>query len=124
MPKFFRKKSDAPKVSHSESHLKNLISLTMADGHMAEIENHLLISIAHRLGLNEEDIKRIASNLDNIEFSMPGKYEDKIEQFEDLLLLMAIDDHIDPEEEIVIKEIAKKFELTHVVLDQMLSKYK
>ena len=107
-----------------ESHLKNLLILTMADGEQTEIESHLLIAIAHRLGLEESDIDRIKMNLDTIEFSMPEKYDDKIEQFHDLLTLMAVDGHIDPEEESYCMEIADKFELTHSVLEELLKQYK
>ncbi|MDH5366956.1 MAG: TerB family tellurite resistance protein [Cyclobacteriaceae bacterium] len=123
MKKLFKKNKPQPLQNQKESHLKNLIVLTMADGHMAEIENHSLISIAHRLGFDEKDIERIKSNLDNIEFVMPDKYDEKIEQFKDLLWLMVVDGHIDPEEESICREIAKKFELTHVVVEQMLAKY-
>lgn len=107
-----------------ESHLKNLLILTMADGHMAEIESHLLIAIAHRLGLNEADIDRIKANLENIEFKMPDKYDDKIEQFHDLLTLMSVDGFIDPNEESYCMEIAEKFQLTHSVVEEMLKQYR
>lgn len=123
MSKILNKGEALSLQNQKESHLKNLIVLTMADGHMAEIESHLLIAIAHRLGLNEEDIERIKSNLDEIEFVLPDKYDDKIEQFEDLLWLMVVDGHIDPQEETMCREIANKFDLTHVVVDQMLAKY-
>lgn len=107
-----------------ESHLKNLLLLTMADGHLAEIESHLLIAIAHRLGLDEEDLDRIKKKLSDIEFTMPKMYDDKIDQFQDMLTLMAVDGHIDPDEESYCMEIADKFQFTHVVVEEMLKKYR
>lgn len=123
--KFFRKnRNEDDSRNQKESHLKNLIVLTLADGHIAEIENHLLIAIAHRLGFNEKDIDRIKNDMDNIEFTLPSDYDDKIEQFQDLLTLMSVDGHIDPEEEEYCIEMAKRYELTHNVVEDLLNKFR
>lgn len=106
-----------------ESHLKNLLVLAMSDGHMAEIEDHLLTAIAHRLGLDEQDVQRIMDNIDEVDFVLPDKYEDRIEQFSDLLTLMAVDGHIDPEEEKHCRELARKYELMPTEIDRLLEKF-
>ena len=62
------------------SHLKNLMVLAMADGYMALEEEHLLIAIAHRLGFDENIVKEIKADLDNIEFKIPDMYEDRVDQ--------------------------------------------
>lgn len=120
---FRRKKVNEDKLLR-ESHLKNLVVLAMADGHMAEIEQHLLESIAHRLGFSESDIEDIKKDINNIKFILPEKYDDRIEQFNDLLTLMAIDGHIDPEEEEVCRGFAKKYELMDSVYDELISKFR
>lgn len=119
----FRKKHKEDK-SVNESHLKNLMVLAMADGQLAEIEEHLLVAIAHRLGLSEKAVADIKADLDNVKFVLPEKYDDRIEQFTDLLTLMAIDGHIDPEEEEVCREFAAKYELMDNVIEEMLSRYR
>lgn len=121
----FRKKSnqfDENKSLH-ESHMKNLVLLAMADGHLAEIEEHLLVSIAHRHGLDEGDIDNIKANLDNISFVLPEKYDERIEQFNDLLSVMAADGKIDEREAKICREIAKQYELMPGVVEEMLNKY-
>ncbi len=119
----FRKKENKNK-SVNESHLKNLMVLAMADGHLSEIEEHLLVAIAHRLGLNEKDVAAIKTDVENVKFILPEKYDDRIEQFSDLLILMAIDGHIDPEEEQVCRDFAMKYELMDQVIEEMLLKYR
>ncbi len=120
----FRKKKEEANKGVKESHLKNLMVLAMADGHMSEIENHLLLSIAHRLGLNDSDIAKINNEINEISFVLPARYEDRIEQFEDLLNLMAIDGHIDPNEEEVCRQMAKKYELMASVVEDMIARYR
>lgn len=118
------KKKDKEDKSVKESHLKNLMVLAMADGHLAEIEEHLLVAIAHRLGLSEENVAAIKGDLENVKFVLPKKYDDRIEQFSDLLTLMAIDGNIDPEEEEVCREFASKYGLMDQVIEDMISKYR
>jgi uncharacterized tellurite resistance protein B-like protein len=119
----FRKRKKV-EIAVNKSHLKNLMVLALADGHLAEIEEHLLVSIAHRLNLNENDIAEIKSNLDHDFFVLPEKYDDRIEQFNDLLTLMAIDGHIDPEEEVLCREYANKYGLMESVIESMIDSYK
>lgn len=118
------RKSDNNEELVNISHLKNLMILALADGHIAEIEEHLLISIAHRLSLDENDIDKIKSELDQIEFVLPPNYDQRIEQFSDLLRLMAIDGHIDPGEEQVCRAFAKKYELMENVVEDMIAKFR
>ncbi len=106
------------------SHLKNLMVLALADGHLAEIEEHLLLAIAHRLGIEDKDVAEIKLNLDQVSFVLPDKYEDRVEQFNELLILMAIDGHIDPEEEQICRDFAEKYELMDHVTESMIAKYR
>ena len=119
-----RKKEEDKAKSLHESHMKNLMVLAMADGHLAEIEKHLLVSIAHRHGLDEKDIEEIRGNIDNISFVLPEKYDDRIEQFNDLLTLMSVDSKIDESEEKHCRDLAKKYELMPSVVDEMIGNFR
>lgn len=105
------------------SHLKNLMVLAMADGHIALEEEHLLIAMAHQLGLNENIVQEIKSDFDNIEFKLPDLYEDRIEQLNDLLTLMTIDGSADSSEIDLFKKVAGRFELPESTISQLLKKY-
>ncbi|MDH5379208.1 MAG: TerB family tellurite resistance protein [Cyclobacteriaceae bacterium] len=105
------------------SHLKNLLAIAKADGIVAEIEQHLMISVASRLGISIEEFNKISGNLENIEFVLPEKYDDRVEQFQDILMLMSVDNHIDEEEMETCKKIAEKFELTERDFKQLVDNY-
>ncbi|QSE96333.1 tellurite resistance TerB family protein [Fulvivirga lutea] len=121
----FRRKSSKEEAKKlEESHLKNLMVLAKADGHLSEIELHLLEAIAHRIGLTKEDISTIEQQLDKIEFVLPEKYDDRLEQFEDLLTLMAIDGNIDPEEEEICRKFGKHYELMEATIEKMIDKHR
>ena len=114
------------KVKHNsieKSHIKNLIALAQADGHFSEIEEHLLIEIAHRIGLTRSNLLEIKEELDHIEFTLPEKYDDRIEQFQDLLSLISIDGHIDEAEVEMCKKMAEEYELPNSVINNMLNVY-
>lgn len=118
---FGRSKSENGKTHRS--HLKNLMVLAMADGHMAIGEEHLLIAIAHRLGLNEVDIEDIKQNLDNIDFLLPRLYDDRIEQLNDLFTLMSVDGHIDEEELEMCRKLGRRYELPDQSIEEMLQRF-
>ncbi|MDH5400204.1 MAG: TerB family tellurite resistance protein [Cyclobacteriaceae bacterium] len=107
----------------NKSHLQNLIALAWADGHLAEIEEHLLIAITHRLGLAEDDLEEIKSNVGSIEFVLPASYDDRIEQFNDLLTLISVDGHIDENELDFCHDMALKYELTEQVFQELIQLY-
>lgn len=116
-----KKKSDEGKTHRS--HLKNLMVLAMADGHLDLIEEHLLIAIAHRLGLSESDIEDIKNNLDKIEFSLPKLYDERLEQLGDLFTLMSVDGHIDEKELEMCRELGRKYQLPEYTIEEMLQKF-
>ena len=124
LARFFKKGNKLTSKSLNESHLKNLVVLAHADGNVAEIEEHLLTSVAKRLGFDDNDVNNIKKDIDNIDFVLPEKYEDRVDQFNDLLTLMSIDGVIDPEEEQICREIAEKYELMDSLVDEMISVFR
>ena len=113
----------ATKISQAESHLKNLYAVAMADGQVAEIEEHLMIAIASRLGLSEDKLKAIRANLENIEFVLPAHYDDRVEQFQDLLMLVSVDGHIDEDEIDTCKRMAERYQLSDREFQQLIENY-
>ncbi|MDH5604880.1 MAG: TerB family tellurite resistance protein, partial [Cyclobacteriaceae bacterium] len=109
--------------SVEKSHIKNLIAVAKADGDFSEIEEHLLVEIAQRIGLSSEDVQEIKNDLDVIQFVLPERYDQRIEQFQDLLALVSIDGFIDDVEIKMCRKIAEKYELPNQVVTAMLSTY-
>lgn len=106
----------------NKSHLKNLMSIAMADGRLAEEERHILFSVAHRLGMSEEDIIAVRDNPDTIKFTPPDSYDEKIEQIYDFISLMSVDSDIDPNEVALCKKLALHLQLAPRIIDDLLAK--
>lgn len=102
------------------SHVKNLVSVAMADGRLDIDEWKLLMTIAKRLGMEEEEIKFIRSNPDQISFVPPRKYEEKVQQIRDLVSVMTIDHIINQKELELCKKISLKLDILPQMVDEIL----
>ena len=103
-----------------ESHVKNLLSVALADGHMNSDEWELLCAIARVIGFSEEKITSIQKNPDQVRFVPPKKYEDKVEQIQDLVAIMTIDGQINTKELELCKKISLKLDLLPQLVDDII----
>lgn len=102
------------------SHIKNLISIAMVDGHLDPEEWELVNSIARVLGMSQDEINRIKTNPDSVQFVPPRKYEEKVEQIHDLVAIMTIDGQINAKELELCKKISLKLDILPQMVDQIL----
>lgn len=108
------------KTEKRKSHIKNLISVAMADGHLAKEEWGLLMRMAKKLDMGNDEIHNIKNNPDDIKFVPPSKHEEKIQHIHDLVSLMTIDEHIDTKEMVLCRKIALKLDLLPRIVDDIL----
>ncbi len=102
------------------SHLKNLICVAMADGHLDEGEWEMVKSIARLMEITEADIEAIRKNPESVSFVPPKRYEDKVEQIQDLVSLMTIDGEINARELELCKKISLRLDVLPQIVDQVL----
>ena len=102
------------------SHVKNLVTVAMADGRLDIDEWKLLMAIAKRLGMDEEEIKFIRSNPDQISFVPPKKYDEKVQQIRDLVSVMTIDHIINQKELELCTKISLKLDILPQMVDEIL----
>ncbi len=107
----------------NRSHLKNLMAIAMADGHLAEEERHVLISVAHRMGMSDEEVQFVQENPDSVKFTPPKEYDEKMEQIYDFISLMSVDSDIDPSEIEVCRKLALHLDLAPRIVDDLLNKF-
>lgn len=105
------------------SHLKNLISVAMADGQMDDEEWQLLRAVAELMEISDEEVETIRNNPDKIHFMPPRKYEDKVQQIRDLVAIMAIDGHINHAELDLCKKISVRLDILPQLVDQILADF-
>ncbi len=103
------------------SHVKNLISIALADGHLSEDEWELLVYLASRLGMEEAEIKAIKDHPETVNFVIPKTHDQRVQQIEDLVLLMSIDHDINPNEVELCKKISLKLDVLPQIVDTIIS---
>ena len=112
-------KSDRENIRRS--HVKNLICVALADGHLDPDEWDLLVTISKVMGFTEEEIHAIKSHPDRIQFRAPKKYSDKIQQIHDLVAVMTVDNHISPREVELCKRISLRLNILPNIIDDIIS---
>ena len=105
----------------NKSHLKNLMSIAMADGQLAEQEYQILSLVGKRLGMSEDDIADVRKNPESVKFTPPKTYDEKVQQIDDFICLMSADNDIDPNEIAVCKKLAYHLDLAPRIIDDLLS---
>ncbi len=105
------------------SHVKNLIEVALADGHLATEEWNMMVYLAEKFNISEHQIKAIKDNPDSVEFvDFPDNHEECLLQIEDLLMVMTVDHEINPVEVELIKKIAIKLNVLPQMVDEMVSR--
>lgn len=101
------------------SHVKNLITVAMADGALDAEEWDLLVAIAKALGATDSEIQTIREHPDRVNFIPPKKYDDKIQQVTDLVAVMTVDGHINPRELELCRKISLKLDILPRIVDDI-----
>ena len=114
----------ADKEGVRRSHVKNLISVALADGHLATEEWNMLVFLAKKFKISEHQIKEIKDNTDTVAFVVPKTHEERVLQIEDLIMVMTVDHDINPTEVELIKKIAIKLDVLPQLVDDLVSKIK
>jgi uncharacterized membrane protein YebE (DUF533 family) len=61
----------------AKSHIRNLVRIACADGHMDDAEYKLLLRIARKYQLSEDDVKEIIEKADSLAFTPPATKEER-----------------------------------------------
>ena len=106
----------------AKSHLSNLISVALADGKLVESEKKLLIQIAKRLGISDEQVMEYIAHPEDIEFVIPQKSTDCYTQLYELISMVIVDDEMHEKEEELLKKYARKLNFSEDVVDKITDK--
>ncbi len=102
------------------SHVRNLVSLAYTDGVMSPEEQEIILQIAERSGMTQEELDFVMEKPDEIKFYVPRKTSDRIEEIYDMVTLMMIDGGISDQEMLLCKLVAEKMHFDPVVIDVMI----
>jgi uncharacterized tellurite resistance protein B-like protein len=109
---------DDKKKNERLSLLSDLIKMAKADKDDSTIEFDFLLNLALQMGVSKEDFKILFEEY--IAFHPPVLEHDRIIQFQRLVLMMNVDQHVAKEELDYIRELGMKMGLHPSATDEVL----
>ena len=111
-----------PNFQEKLSHINDLIKLSQIDGEESHMELNFINSVAARLGIEKDDVKKIKDGKIEISFKPPQKESKVIEQFHRLIILIGIDKLIYKEEVSFCVELGVRMGLNYNAIAEVLRK--
>ena len=103
-----------------QTHIKHLIEMAVADGHLDKRENDLLLKIAKKNKLSKAEIDHLKEAEGLSELQIPVDEYEKFQQFYDLVQMMMADDRIHSEEWKLCQSFGKKLGYSWSKLDELI----
>jgi uncharacterized membrane protein YebE (DUF533 family) len=110
-------------LSYKKNHIKNLLALAKADGHMHPKEEALLYKIAKRYGLKDRQVKLMVDAAEKYEVNVPDNHNDKMNLLYDLVLMVYADDVVDKHEIQFCEQVVKSFGMKKDLVTWLLSEF-
>ncbi len=108
-------------LSYKKSHIKNLLALAKADGHVHEKEEAVIYKIGKRYGLKERQVKAIMDSDEKFSVNVPNNHYDKMNVLYDLMLIVFADGVVEKKEIAFCEDVAKQFSLKKEVVKWLLT---
>ncbi|MCB0751739.1 MAG: hypothetical protein KDC52_09710 [Ignavibacteriae bacterium] len=112
---------DSYELKSKKSYLKNVYSVALADGQLANEEFELLLNVADKLYLNEEVVQEIIHYAEDVPFINPKHDREKLDQIYDCIFMSLIDGEINDKEIGLCKLIAVKFGFRPNIVDKIMT---
>lgn len=103
-------------------HFRNLISLSAADGRIAEIERVALSKIAFEKGIPLDRVNVMINKADEYKYLIPQNTKDREKQLEDMIMFAQIDGEFSQSELELITTVAERLGFSKNELDKFLGK--
>jgi len=111
-------------IKYKKNHIKNLLALAKADGHMHPKEEALLYKIGKRYGIKDRQVKELIETNEKYEVIVPDNHNDKMNLLYDLVLMVYADDVIDAHEVEFCEEAVKNFGMKKELVTWLINEFK
>ena len=111
-------------LNYKKAHIKNLLALANADGHMHEKEIQLLFKIGKRYGLKTRQVQELIDSKERFEVIVPDNHNDKMNLLYDLILMVYADDVVKKDEVEFCHDVTKQFGMKQELVEWLLSEFK
>lgn len=96
-------------LSYKKNHIKNLLALSRADGHMHQKEEEMLYKIGKRYGLKDRQVAALIDDNEPYEINVPDNFNDKMNVLYDLVLMVYADGIVEKKEIKFCEDVVRKF---------------
>ncbi|MBL0744058.1 TerB family tellurite resistance protein [Chryseolinea lacunae] len=110
-------------LSYKKNHIKNLLALAKADGHMHPKEEALLYKIAKHYGLKDRQVKELVDAEEKFEMNVPDNHNDKMNLLYDLILMVYADDVVDKHEIEFCEDAVERFGMKKQLVGWLLEEF-
>jgi uncharacterized membrane protein YebE (DUF533 family) len=110
-------------LSYKKNHIKNLLGLAKADGHMHPKEEALLYKIGARYGLKDRQVKQLIDKDEKYEINVPDNHNDRMNLLYDLILMVYADDVIDKHEIKFCEDAVRQFGMKKEMVAWLLNEF-
>lgn len=110
-------------LSYKKNHIRNLLALAKADGHMHEKEEKLLYKIGARYGLKDHQIKNLIDSNEKFQVNIPDNHHDRMNLLYDLILMVYADEHVDKSEVEFCEEVVRLFGMRRDLVEWLLKRF-
>ncbi|NOS55506.1 MAG: TerB family tellurite resistance protein [Cyclobacteriaceae bacterium] len=108
-------------LSYKKDHIKNLLALAKADGHVHEKEEAVIYKIGKRYGLKDRQVKAILDSNEKFKVNVPDNHRDKMNVLYDLMLIVFADGVVEKKEVAFCEDVAKQFNLKKEIVKWLLT---
>jgi uncharacterized tellurite resistance protein B-like protein len=113
---------DSKDKKNRMSHMLNLLAVACADGKFEQSEIDLFLQIGKRIGITEDELRRVIQNPGSVKLTAPDNDTDRIALLYDMVLMMMVNGDIDENEVLYCKNTAIRLGFNHKVIDVMVTK--
>lgn len=110
----------SPEKKKGKAHLRNLLSMAMADGKIDDSEYEFLVKIANKYSIASAELDSIKLQIIKKGGFEVEKGESSFEQIFDLVKMMMIDNNINPNELKMCKNFAGKMGFVATKVDELI----
>lgn len=101
------------------SHLANIVKIARSDGEVASEENELLIKIAKKYNITDEQFYKILKDPDSVPSLAQLELEDRIERLYELLEMVEADRNIELAEVKMMRQIVEGLAFPYNTIDKV-----
>ena len=103
-------------------HLKNLITIALADGILDPMEKEFIIEKAYMLGIEEEELNEMFKEALNLKQKIVQTNVKKEEQMADAILMAVLDGYLHENEQKILHELGQTLGFTRTYVDEIIQK--